>query len=50
MRKKNIALFKFFESEEEYKNFNKKLNVIDNHYNAIGKKYENMKILLIFQC
>ena len=39
--KEKKALFKLFESEEEYKNFNKKLNVIDNHYNAIGKRYEN---------
>ena len=39
--KEKKALFKLFESEEEYKNFNKKLNVIDNRYNAIGKRYEN---------
>ena len=39
--KEKKALFKLFESEDEYKNFNKKLNVIDNHYNAIGKRYEN---------
>ena len=39
--KEKKALFKLFESEDEYKNFNKKLNVIDNHYNAMGKRYEN---------
>ena len=38
--KEKNALLKLFESEEEFKNFNKKLNVIDNHYNAIGKRYE----------
>ena len=39
--KEKKALFTLFESEEEYKNFNKKLNTIDNHYNAIGNRYES---------
>ena len=34
------ALFTLFDNEDDYKKFNQKLKIIENHYNAAAKRYQ----------